>query len=124
MAVQWTIPSVRQRFIPFENFESLVLSCTYPKICGTRVKIQLQGLSWSTNADLAKVHGIILNIFGWNIACLAVYFLLQGTVNAGPATNRLLAGSGELALLLDVRCVKVGAIEGGVEPVLAQEVDI
>ena len=100
------------------------MTYTYPEICGAGVKVQLQSLSWRTNADLSKIHSIILNILCWNVACLTVYFLLQGTVDVGTATNRLLASSGELALLVNVGRVKVRAIEGGIKSVFAQEVDV
>jgi hypothetical protein len=81
-------------------------------------------LSRRTNVDLGQIHGIILDIICWNIAGLAVYLLLQGTVDAGTTTNGLLARSGKLALLVDVGCVKVWALKGGVESVLAEKVDV
>ena len=40
---------------------------TYPKIRGSGIEVQVQLLFWRTDADLAKVQGIVLNVFGRNL---------------------------------------------------------
>ncbi len=97
----------------------------YPKVCRPSIKVQIEGLARCSNSHGAKVHRVILDIFGRNITDLTrirkrlfLERMLDGRLTANGAVNP------KLTLGMDLAAIGVRAFFGGVESVLAEEMDI
>lgn len=97
---------------------------TYPEVSGTSVKVQLQILRWGSDTHGRQVHGIVLHIFGRDLAYLIAggALLPHQLANMSPAPDGLV--SVRTAGLLDGAAEGVGTRLGGMEAVLADQVHI
>ena len=96
-----------------------------PKIGGSSIKVQLEGLARGANLHLAEVLGVVLLIFGRHITRLILRrTLLQKDMllDMGLPTNSF--GLTVLALLVDLVGYEVWTVGGRTELVFLEEVDI
>lgn len=96
---------------------------TYPKICRTSVKVQLQVLSRRANAHFSEVLRVILHIIRRDISRLIITSLLLQLVDhmSFPANGYV---SVRPAHLMDTACKEVGSFPGRVEAPFAEGMDV
>lgn len=109
--------------IPFEACQTFELA--YPKVCRPSIKVQIEGLARCSNLHGAKVHRVILDIFGRNITDLTRIrqrLFLERMLDGGLTANG--AVSPKLTLGMDLAAKGVRAFFGWVESVLAEKMHI
>lgn len=96
-------------------------TATHPKIRGASVEIQLQGLGWCTNLNLAQIFRIVLLVFRSHLAGLAVRSRFDKLVLAAETSTTGNVRMSE-ATLVQMGSMAIGTRFGRLEAEAVEEI--